>query len=47
MPAALAVLDGFEALNRALAGRYLLEDEIGAGGMAVVYRARDLIMTAL
>jgi hypothetical protein len=43
MPAALAVLDGFDALNQALAGRYLLEDEIGAGGMAVVYRARDLI----
>jgi tetratricopeptide (TPR) repeat protein len=42
MPA-LAVMDGFEALNRALAGRYELEDEIGSGGMAVVYRARDLV----
>ena len=41
MPA-LAVMDGLEALNRALAGRYALENEIGFGGMAIVYRARDL-----
>jgi serine/threonine-protein kinase len=29
-------------LNRILAGRYALEREIGAGGMATVYLARDL-----
>src|SRR5215210_9044274 len=31
-----------EQLNTALDGRYLLERRIGAGGMAVVYLARDL-----
>jgi serine/threonine protein kinase/DNA-binding SARP family transcriptional activator len=31
-----------EGLARALAGRYALEREIGAGGMATVYLARDL-----
>jgi len=30
------------ALQRGLAGRYQLEEEIGRGGMAVVFRARDL-----
>lgn len=30
-----------EVLNAALAGRYVVEREIGAGGMAVVYRAVD------
>ena len=29
-------------LNAALAGRYVIEQEIGRGGMATVYRARDL-----
>src|SRR5438309_3457183 len=29
-------------LNTALTGRYLVECEIGAGGMATVYLARDL-----
>src|SRR4029078_10348616 len=31
-----------EQLNTALAGRYAVEREIGAGGMATVYLARDL-----
>jgi serine/threonine-protein kinase len=31
-----------EALRHALGERYALEQEIGRGGMAVVYRARDL-----
>jgi eukaryotic-like serine/threonine-protein kinase len=31
-----------EQLNDALAGRYLIEREIGRGGMATVYLARDL-----
>ena len=31
-----------EQLNAALAGRYEIEREIGAGGMATVYLARDL-----
>jgi hypothetical protein len=30
------------ALNSALAGRYAIEREVGAGGMATVYLARDL-----
>jgi Tol biopolymer transport system component/tRNA A-37 threonylcarbamoyl transferase component Bud32 len=32
----------FERLSRALADRYALESEAGRGGMAMVYRARDL-----
>jgi serine/threonine-protein kinase len=31
-----------EQLNSALAGRYEIEREIGAGGMATVYLARDI-----
>jgi len=30
-----------EEITRALAGRYAVQDEIGRGGMATVYRARD------
>jgi Tol biopolymer transport system component len=33
---------GLESLQVALAGRYSLERELGAGGMATVYLARDL-----
>jgi serine/threonine-protein kinase len=31
-----------EELRRALASRYVVEDQLGEGGMALVYRARDL-----
>jgi tetratricopeptide (TPR) repeat protein len=34
--------DTLERLQTAVAGRYAIEREVGRGGMAVVYRARDL-----
>jgi formylglycine-generating enzyme required for sulfatase activity/pimeloyl-ACP methyl ester carboxylesterase len=33
--------DAIERLNSALSGRYLIERELGAGGMSTVYLARD------
>jgi serine/threonine-protein kinase len=35
-------MDALLQLNTALAGRYALEREIGRGGMATVFLARDL-----
>src|SRR3954470_9537009 len=35
-------MDALEHLKSSLAGRYAIEREIGAGGMATVYLARDL-----
>ncbi len=37
-----AMSDTFERLKAALADRYAIEREIGAGGMATVYLAEDL-----
>jgi serine/threonine-protein kinase len=34
--------DQFDRLNSALADRYTIERELGAGGMATVYLAEDL-----
>ncbi len=34
--------DSFERLKNALADRYTIESELGAGGMAIVYLAKDL-----
>ncbi|MBA3658786.1 MAG: protein kinase [Gemmatimonadales bacterium] len=36
------VLDLLDRLQTALHGRYIIDQEIGHGGMAVVYRSRDL-----
>src|ERR1041385_8786612 len=36
------MLAGLERLSSALADRYSIERELGAGGMATVYLARDL-----
>ena len=35
-------MDVIRTLNSALTGRYEVECEIGAGGMATVFRARDV-----
>ena len=35
-------MDAVAHLNASLAGRYLIEREIGRGGMATVYVARDV-----
>ena len=35
-------MDAIAPLNTALAGRYEIDREVGAGGMATVYLARDL-----
>ncbi len=34
--------DAVSRLNTALEGRYAIERELGAGGMATVYLAKDL-----
>jgi eukaryotic-like serine/threonine-protein kinase len=36
------VTDPFAELNTALAGRYIVDQELGRGGMALVYLARDV-----
>ncbi len=36
------VTDPIDAVNEALRGRYVVERELGSGGMAIVYLARDL-----
>jgi serine/threonine-protein kinase len=38
----IPVTDSFETLKEALADRYTLEHELGAGGMATVYLAQDV-----
>ena len=42
MRAVSSRMDAVSSLNAALVGRYLIEREIGRGGMATVYLARDL-----
>ncbi|HJU74558.1 MAG TPA: serine/threonine-protein kinase, partial [Gemmatimonadaceae bacterium] len=42
MTAGIDMTNGFERLSSALADRYLIEREIGAGGMATVYVACDV-----
>jgi serine/threonine-protein kinase len=34
-------VDALARLNKSLAGRYIIESEIGRGGMAAVYLAQD------
>ena len=34
--------DSFDRLRTALANRYAIEEDLGAGGMATVYLAEDL-----
>jgi serine/threonine protein kinase len=41
-PRRIGTPDAFDRLKAALADRYLIEREIGSGGMATVYLARDL-----
>lgn len=42
MPGALHVIEDVERLSAALAGRYLIQRELGAGGMATVYLTCDV-----
>ena len=42
MPGALHAIEDLERLSAALAGRYVIDRELGAGGMATVYLACDV-----
>ena len=42
MPHLVSVSDIIERLNTALTGRYTVEREVGSGGMATVFLAKDL-----
>ena len=41
-PYVIVVTDPFAELNAALAGHYIIDRELGRGGMALVYLARDV-----